>query len=234
MVRLAPLGKAVFKANPYSLNFRMNQPHYYIAHHGPYGGRYQLPFGGNVVVMLSQQQYANGHQQYSDHSRIAYPTDVSSQLQNGFRMMHNEINDVGIRPSTREANHPPQPLVHCRIKQRTHSDMEMDSNNKFCCRQNCVCSDRKDEDVNNQKSTETGVEVPVGKEINSNIAKCIEYLITNRQSDGRFRSMYEATHHPANVAALREVQLNSGGKTEGKWTGGQTGVCTELYVEGRH
>ena len=78
-----------------------------------------------------------------------------------------------------------------------------------------MCFDRNNEDVNSEKSTDTGDEDAVGKEIIPNIAKVIGYLMTNRQPDYRFRPMYHATHHPANVPALEEVQVNSSGKREG-------------------
>ena len=59
---------------------------------------------------------------------------------------------------------------------------------------------------NDQKSE---FEDPTAEEINEKLASFIQFLMTKRQPDDWFKTLYNETHRPANVAALGGFQLNS-------------------------
>ena len=64
-------------------------------------------------------------------------------------------------------------------------------------------------------SNEPETEGPDGEEICKEVADFIQFVLTNKQPDDRFRHLYNETHRPWNVPALEEVQLNSVIKTDG-------------------
>ena len=70
------------------------------------------------------------------------------------------------------------------------------------------------EETNGTRSKETVTEDLVDKKINEKLASFIQFLMTNRQPDDWFKTLYNGTHRPANVGALGEIKLNSAVKTK--------------------
>ena len=185
----------------------MDQPE-----HLPQGG-YQLPYQGLFVIMPSQQSdVSTGHVP----QWIATPAYLPHQLETGFRVMRNGISnvclsesetasDASISLSKQESLTPSNSY----IKQEHSGHVEVES----CCRQDNVLFDENSEETNGAGSTETGTEDLVDRKINEKLASFIQFLMTNRQHDDWFKTLYNGTHRPANVGALDELKLNSGVKT---------------------
>ena len=218
----------------YFSNFKMDQADSldYIGNHQTYEGLCHLPFQGRFVIMLSQQQYPNLQQQQSDHhSHLCVPlseepsSDVTRQL---------KITYVGIafNQSTLLRNQPSEHPVNCQIKKEKQCDPEPEPDNKSYCDRDSVFVDESIEVANSQRSTETENKDPVGDEINDKIATFIQLLMTDRQSDKSFRSLYDNTHHPANVPALGEMRLRSMVRTEGSEIEGRIEYTQNCVLKG--
>ena len=122
--------------------------------------------------------------------------DVFHQLEVGFRMIRDEIRNVEVSIGqsvsdflTLVVTPGTQPLTTSDVKQEKDGHLEVDS-----------------EVVNGPKSE---FEDPSDDEINEKLASFIQFLMTNRQPDDWFKTLYNGTHRPANVPALRKIQLNS-------------------------
>ena len=100
-----------------------------------------------------------------------------------------------------------QPRNH--IKQENSGHVEVESDNESCCRQDNELFDQNIEETNGTRSKKTVTEDLVDKKINEKLASFIQFLMTNRQPDNRFKTLYNGTHRPANVPALGGFQLNS-------------------------
>ena len=165
------------------------------------------------MIMPSQQSdVSTGHVP----QWIATPAYLPHQLETGFRVMRNGISNVCLSESetASDASILPskqQPLTpaNCHIKQENPCHVEVES----CCRQDNVLFDENSEETNGAGSTETGTEDLVDRKINEKLASFIQFLMTKRQPDDRFLSLYNKTHRPANVGALEENKLNSAVKT---------------------
>ena len=107
-----------------------------------------------------------------------------------------------------------KPLANFQVKQETHYEVKMDSDNKFHNGQNKHFLE-DDQGTNGQVPSEPEMEDPVREEISEEIADFIQFVVTNKQPDDRFKYLSQSTHHPGNVAALGGALLNSRVKTEG-------------------
>ena len=106
-----------------------------------------------------------------------------------------------------------KPLITSEVKQEKDDYLEVDSDEKLNFRINKHFFEGNTEVANGQKSEFGDF---TDKEINEKLAYFIQFLLTNRQPDDPFKTLYNGTHRPANVPALGGVQLVDGAlPTEG-------------------
>ena len=173
-----------------------------------------------VLLMLNQQQTSiRGEQLGELHSGIMFESvDVSGQLRTGYKMIRKEINHtrISFRKPVRVAFPPlpvltssPQRLTKCQVKKNCNYKSDMDSNEEFSDGQYTGLNHDSEEEDTGQLSAATEAEDPVDEEISEEAAAFIQFLMTNKQPDDSFRSLYNETHRPTNVPALEELKLNS-------------------------
>ena len=139
--------------------------------------------------------------------------DISHQLEAGFRMICHEIRNVEVSIGqtvsdflTSVVTPGIQPPTTSEVKQEKDGHLEVDSDYELNLRQREIVFQGKTKVSNGQKSE---FKDPTDEEINEKLASFIQFLMTNRQPDDWFKTLSNETHRPANVAALRRVQLNS-------------------------